>query len=186
MQILPTDRDLLKAQIELPEKLRSIAVRLRFSRAVPRRMVGDFMRIQLTRGMLEAGEDEFWMAEVYQPDRARVGKCPACDKKQIPITSAIRKCDNPKCDIAGKPIRTGPVRGVVKVVVTDDDVIDREVKKVESKSKLFGTTQAFDDINEWIISCVLMLDRRYPDKTIASVVRTADKVCQEYGWGSVK
>jgi len=176
MEIAPRYDELLKANAELPEHLRQVAVVLRFAEPIKESACGEFLRIHLRPEQLAGGEDGFYLAEVYQPDRVRMLACPNCRQPMDRIAETLARCRNPAClQVDGTPtsefaVVTGPMRGICQVVVFPDWI-------VEHRPAVDGGRPV-----AWVKACMLVLDRRYHPQVLAAIVRTAGAIADMNGW----
>ncbi len=169
MFIAPTTAELIADNQLLPDNLRECAVVLTFGEPIPARLAGDFLRIQLTSGMLAGGEDQFFRADMIQPHRTGPKSCPNCRRLMRQESANTWRCMNSACRlVSGQPTREiafggGPVRGVVRLMIASDFVVQTEQ-------------------GERLKQVVLLLDRRYRPEVLAAVKRTAHQICDERGW----
>lgn len=199
--VVPSYSDIVSGNKALPEGMRESAVLLTFAQPVRSARVGEFLRLHLTDGMKQDGEEEFYEAELYQPTRVDPKLCRTCGEQMRRISPVLSACHNPKCAKRGQRVHDGPVRGVVDVLVFPDFVVDRTVEKIRvpdpSKAPTLadvlkrrvrlsqlGPTPTMDQpmVVEWVDRCVLVLDRRYNARTLAGVYRTAGMLCDMLGW----
>ncbi len=173
VQQLPTLRELLKNQRQLAPNDQQSKVLLQFSKPIPRGMIGEFYRIQLTQRMAAGGEDEFYEAEIFQPHRVGPQNCPRCRQQVAQVSQTYTRCTNRSCELYGRTIVSGPRRGVVAVVTAPDFVVDRQMKDVCGRQVAA----------EYLDRAILVLDRRYHPDVLAAVYRTAGQLCDLYGWG---
>lgn len=176
MEIAPRYDELLKANAELPEHMRQMAVLLRFAEPIKESACGEFLRIHLTPAMLSGGEDGFHLAEVYQPHRHKMFLCPNCHAAMDRINESLARCRNPAClQIDGTPtsefaVLTGPLRGICRVVVFPDWIVEHRPAR-EGEPPV-----------AWVSACMLVLDRRYHPQVLAAIYRTAGAITDMNGW----
>lgn len=202
MQILDSYARQIGDNQQLPDTLRQSCVLLTFGQPVRSANTGEFLRIHLTPGMMQDGEESFYLAEQFQPHRCQVRLCTGCGGRLDRIAEQYAVCRAPACRLRGKRVAFGPVRGVVDVLVFPDFVVDRTVEQFPvpdpaaqpptladflhrrvSRSSLRRTPTILQDrMVEWVDRCLLVLDRRYNDRTLASVYRTAGEICDMRGW----
>lgn len=178
--VLPRHDQLLKSQRRLPADRRQSQILLEFGRPVPKRMLSEFERIHLTEAMLAGSEEKFYEAHVFQPHRVRRKHCPLCRYPMDPVGPSVSKCRNPRCTMPDTMEPTsryefhrGPQRGVVCVLVLPDFVVSRELRVS------FGVNWS----DERVDKALLVLDRRYDAIVLAAIKRTADLICEQWGWG---
>lgn len=166
IEIMPTNRELLRQQQKLPDSLRQSCIVLEFGREVPRHMVGEFLRVHLTRNMLNGGAADFYQPEVFQPQRVKRKLCPMCREPMAAVALFRTKCRNPKCKHYAKEQVNGPIRGIVKVLVFPENV-----------ARTDPVTKA-----EWVKACVVVLDRQYRPEVLAAIKRTCVELGEPYDW----
>ena len=152
--------DLLRTQRELSDRDRQSVVLLRFLAPIPRVAVWEFMRIRMSKEMLDDGERKFFRADEVQPHRVGPRRCKACGKMRDEIDARVQVCVNPSCSVFQVLVECGPLRGVIKLLIAPD----------------------FEEPGDRLNAVGLILDRRYNQKTMAGVYRTAGQVCDEMGW----
>ena len=155
IQELPTHRELLSAQQELPPELRENAILIRFPEPVPAHVTSEFRRIHLSPEMLSGGEEQFYQVDVFQPHRAQLTQCPACSQPLRPVALFVYRCETCGCRNFRKELHHGPSRGVIQVLTFPDHVV--------------GSTTAGEEL---VSACVVVLDRRYRDEILIAVKRT--------------
>lgn len=175
-QILPRYEELLRSNLALPEHMRQSAVLLRFAEPIRESACGEFHRIHLTADMLSGGEQGFYLADVFQPHRVAMRCCPNCGQPLDQINPSLARCRNKAClQVDGTPteefaIITGPVRGICKVLVFPDHIVERRPVSPGGPPVT------------WVSACVLVLDRRYHEIVMAAIYRTAGQICEMNGW----
>ena len=180
---LPTLRDLLKGQNQLPENLRQNIVRIDFIEPIDARGVNEFHRIglreqHLQRGEHDKGEDTFYMAEVFQPHRAGVKHCPACNGINRQRSETVSICENAQCSLFSRPNQDGPLRGVVQILIPSDFLIEGDmIPAVNRKGQVIGQRR-----RRLTRGALLVLDRRYPQEVLAAVFRSAKELAELHGW----
>jgi len=177
MQQLPTHRDLLRFNAELPDALRDRSVALRFAKPVPIRHTENFYLIRLTRNMLAGGEKDFFMPEIAQPHRVGKQLCPGCQAAMRRVSPTTFACDNPAC-LASR-VESGPSRGVVSVRSAFEGELDGKRVSVSFIAGLETIkTGRFAFRTPLVSGCLLVLDRRYRGEVLAAVYRTAGELCE--------
>ena len=144
----------------LPDELRGSVVLLRFAEPISRIASHPLMRVRLTQGMLDDGEDGAYRAGVVQPHRIGQRPCRACKRPRRQIAPTEQWCENPACRMHRRRIECGPLAGVLKLLVADEFV------EPDGRLNRVG----------------LILDRRYNDRVLAGVYRAAGMLCDELGW----
>jgi hypothetical protein len=157
-------RELLRGQRHLPEDLRQSVVLLVFREPVPRYVVSEFLRIHLQRVQLERGEQDSYMANVFQPHRVGPKPCPKCGNIMRPVSEAWSVCECAGCEIFRRRVMHGPLIGVINVLTWTDSVV--------------GHTATGEEL---VKNCGLVLDRRYDETTLAAVYRTAEALAEHLG-----
>lgn len=191
--IAPKPTDFLRHAADVAPDLRQRAVVIRFANPVRMQDLEVFLTIHLTREMKAAGEEAAYKPEVFQPQRVRDRVCPLCYQAMTKVRPTAHRCTNPRCRTAeGRPtsemaFMTGPLTGIVDVKVppewkvtevteqvpcglTWDKNAGRMVQNVRSRSMPL------------VSGCVVILDRRYDDLTLAAVYRTCGLICDRQGW----
>lgn len=177
----PNLRKLLRLQKKLPVGLRGCAVVCAFKEEQPRSFCDEFLRIHLTPGMLDAGEKSFYRAEVFQPQRTGRQLCSFCRIEMKQYSEVLYKCQNPGCMKADAHF-SGPIRGVIDIR-TSFEAYHRGIKRDVDffagyyQHKISGKVVQ----SELVHGCLLILDRRYDELTLAQVLRTATLICDEFG-----
>lgn len=185
--ILPGTQRLLASQQEIPEPLRQCSVLLKFAQPVRRLWLGDFLRIQLSAAMRAAGEPEFYQASLWQPQRLKAPRCPRCQQPTSPAGRQLFRCLSTGCTTTdGRPsreqtLRSGPVRGVIRLVVADEFIVNR-TQPAASTANPATTTDSPSATDELVDRVLLILDRRYDEAVRAAVWRAAAEIASEYGW----
>ena len=160
-----TPSEILKGQRHVPEHLRQSAVLIRFREEHPRWSTSpEFLRIHLQQIHLQDGEQQSYMAEVFQPHRVGPKRCPKCNQFMHQVSESWSKCRNASCQIFDKRVMHGPLVGVVNVLIFDDFVVGKDERG-----------------RELINACLLVLDRRYNETTLAAVYRTAEALAESLG-----
>lgn len=165
MPDLLTPANLLRGQKYVAPDFNQSCILLAFDPPIPRYRAAEFLRIHLSRDMRTRGEDEAYLPEIFQPDRVGMQKCPSCGGIMARLNQAYTKCINAKCQAYGMRQQNGPLQGVVDVLVFDE----------------FVTCAATGNGPERIDRCLLALDRRYDDRTLAAIYRTAGALCDHLG-----
>jgi len=172
IQTTPTTRQLLAGNQLLPEKQRQSMILLEFLKPIAEHQCEEFLRIQLTESMLSDGEGEFYQAEIYQATRTGMQKCKSCQHLMTHPLKNVWKCINSKCKAYLKKQIVGPLRGVVTIQVFPDFI---------SHTETFTNNQVSHEV-AYVNRCCLVLDRRYDERTLAAVKRTASALCDLMGW----
>lgn len=163
IQQLASAAQILKANRSLPAAARQNMVLLRFAAPIPKAFAWEFLRIRLTHQMLAGGEDEFFHAEVHQPQHALAKHCSACNHSLTLVGPYRGLCANAACVRYRREETHSPKRGVVRVLIPSDHL-------------------QLVDGREVCGSIVLVLDRRYREEVLAAVYRTAGMICDDLGW----
>ena len=108
----PTDREILKWNRALPDKLRQCSVVLRFKKVMPKRLTEHFYRVRMTKNMFSLGENDFWIPEIIQPSRSGDQVCLACTYKMKRVGVMSTMCMNSMCKQHGRTFINGPQRGI--------------------------------------------------------------------------
>jgi hypothetical protein len=161
-QALPSNRELLHANRQLPEGVQQSMVMIRFAKPVFKSHALEFMRIHLTAAMLSGGEGDFYQAELFAKERMLKQECPRCRRPERPLSTWLWVCVNPQCSRFQAKHDVKPPRGVVQVLIPSDAISVRD--GIEHMDK-----------------CVLVLDRRYRQNVLAAVYRTAGNLADEIG-----
>lgn len=177
VEVMATDRELLRADKEIPNHLKGMCVLLKFGEAISRQWVGDFYRIQLHPEMMQKAEDKFHSATIWQPQRTGVKRCGSCGQKMVQTSPVFHVCENRRCELSRRPQNVGPVRGVVRVLITDDFV--ERVEEVKSQ-RADGSIRV--EQIEFVDKVALILDRRYEDSVRIAIHRAAKDLAAIYGW----
>lgn len=183
MQILPTNKELLKYQAALPPADRQHKVHVEFETPIPAGKASEFYRIHLTQHHLTLGENDrgeensFYEAEVFQPDRCGVKHCSSCKMPLAPVSLQVSICRNAKCPLMGREVVAGPIRGVVKVELKERYFVGTEKVPLKWRGRIVGKIE-----QNMISACDLVLDRRYPDQVLAGIFRAAKQLCESTGW----
>ena len=157
---LTNDRSILAGNRDLPSDVRQSVVMLRFAEPIPRVFAYHFVRVRLSDQMFGDGEDGFFQASVIQPHRVAIRPCRSCDTERVRVGQTTQMCPNSSCPYCGVEVECGPLRGVVKV----------------------GLSPEFEAPDGRLDRLALILDRRYNEKTLANVYRTAGELCDIMGW----
>ena len=144
----------------LPDELRGSVVLLLFAEPISRIHSHHLMRVRLTQGMLDDGEDGAYRAGVVQPHRIGQRPCRACGHPRRQIAPTEQWCENPTCRMHRRRVECGPLAGVLKLLIADEFV------EPDGRLNRVG----------------LILDRRYNDRVLAGVYRAAGMLCDELGW----
>lgn len=149
----------------LPDRLKQSCILLRFASPIPRHKTAEFYRVSPSPVMSATGEQRPYLAEKFQPQRTGLQRCPTCRRPMVRLADNDWRCHTRGCvqiagGLAGRSNADichamGPVRGVVKVMIFDDFVTHVE--------------NGIEQVN----GCLLVLDRRYPQSTLAAYYRTA-------------
>jgi hypothetical protein len=188
MEVLSTSAEFVASNLKLPEALRQNAVLLEFSEPIRRASAGQFLLIQLTPMMLAGGEEDFYLVGMAQPHRQATGRCRWCAQAMRRETGSAWRCWNPQCRTPdGRPGRvvqqvSGPSRGVVKLLITDDCLHHVDQTQVIDRFLPSGQPVLRRHTVEWLKAVVLLLDRRYRPEVLAAVKRTAGEICDLWGW----
>lgn len=166
---LPTNRDLLKHNRNLPAWFRQSIVRLNFGEHIPLYRKDEFLRIRLTRMQLNSGEDEFYIPHLMQRHRTGTKPCRMCWQPMTSVTASQQVCRTRGCRNYGRIQEVGPLRGVVKV----------GTRIRNANGDVLLNLRLPDGMIE---GCLLILDRRYSEQVLAEVYRTAGWICDEQGW----
>ena len=148
---------------QLPDHLRGSVVLLRFAEPIPRHAVYHFVRIRLTEAMKADGEESHYRVHSVQPHRAGQRPCVLCGVPRKQISENEQVCENGLCRNYGTPVSCGPLRGVLKMLISPD----------------------FEEEGGRLNRVGLILDRRYNDETLAGVYRAAGMLCDQLGWSLV-
>ena len=160
MPPVSVDERVRRDTAHLPEELRGSVVLLRFAEPISRIASHHLMRVRLTQGMLDDGEDGAYRAGVVQPHRIGQRPCRACKRSRRQITPTEQWCENPLCRMHRRRIECGPLAGVLKLLIADEFV------EPDGRLNRVG----------------LILDRRYNNRVLAGVYRAAGMLCDELGW----
>jgi hypothetical protein len=193
MFVAPTYSEFIKQNQLLPHELRERAVLIMFQQPFPDEMISEFYRIHFSDEMLDGGEAEFYQSEIFQPERVKPKLCPGCGQMMKRISPVKSKCINPRCvqpdGVASDKLEfiDGPVRGVIAVLTFPDFVVEREenyrhwvgLTYENQKPKQIFKTRT----REFMDRVLLVLDRRYSEKTLGGVKRTAGLLCEQLGYG---
>lgn len=164
MQQLPTNRELLGGNRDLPGDSRQSMVRLRFIEPIPKGQAPEFLRIHMTPAMLAGGEQDYYRVALSQPHKAQPRRCSGCKGQMQQLGVWDFTCRNPACRNFGRVLNGRPLRGVVRVLYAPDWVQVRE------------------DGVKVLTDLVLVLDRRYRENVLAAVYRTAGQLAEMKGW----
>lgn len=187
---MPTASELLRGNRLLPDDLRQRAVFVEFAELWPSHRCEHFLRIHLTRELLEGGEQEFYRADITQPHRVSQQSCPACRTPMRKVGLYLWECRTPICPTRQLDMRynAGPVRGVVDVKFEFEANMPgmgrRPISFVigqERKTIPLGNRQTTVMI-DMVAGCCLMLDRRYSEQALEAVYRTAGHLCDQLGF----
>ena len=203
MIVAPSSQQMISGNQQLPDKLKNSCVLLTFAHPIRSSSVGEFFRIHLTEQMQGDGEESFYLAEQFQPHRVTDHKlCPRCAQRLDRIAQSIAVCRNSRCPNQGEKVYIGPVRGVIQVMVFPDFVVDRVTETIRVPDPSYNPPKLEDFLHrrvmrgefrrtpmvqreitiELVNRCLLVLDRRYNDRTLAAVYRTAGEICDIRGW----
>lgn len=172
----PPSRSLLAGQRALAPDLNQSCVLLRFSEPLPRGLCGHFLRVHLAsegawREVNKKAEAAPYMVRIFQPDRVGPQYCPGelvnggdCGQLVERINLEYTRCNNPQCKLFNRRIASGPVRGVVDVLITPEMIVETDAGGVQ-----------------WVSGCVLVLDRRYSETILADVYRNAAALAEFLG-----
>lgn len=162
---------LLRHQQQLPEDIRQSCVMLVFEEPINAALLNEFVTIRLTPTMQLRGEENFYMVNRVQPDRLGVKFCPKCRESLHPISLNEFQCVNRQCPVSGTAgVVAGPRTGVLGVRIAPEFVTRTEVSPSSGRSI------------EYVDRCVIVLDRRYDQDTLAGIFRTANWIAEERGW----
>lgn len=194
---MPTNAEILKFNKLLPEHMRQSAVFPHFRGSYKVSALEQFYEIHLTPWQMQKGGETFYMADINQPHNLGKRRCPNCYQPMRQLHVNAFKCDNPKCmqthgPLAGKhgseiTVGTGPKRGVIRMLVTPDFVTDRDVEEFwmpvrdPTQPNGIGYVQKRDEV-EYVDRIVVILDRQYPEITLASTYRSVGVICEKNGW----
>lgn len=151
----------IQSQRHLPECGKQSAVVVRFREPIPKHLAWEFYAIRLTRHMLAVGEASPFRVSVTQPRLARAPRCGGCRGEMRRLDAEHWRCVSPACDSRRVRLIHKPSRGVVQVVVPP-------------------AAEVFPGL---ITLVILILDRRYPEKVLAEVYRTAGTLAEILGVG---
>lgn len=140
--------------------LRGSVVLLRFAEPISRIHSHHLMRVRLTQGMLDDGEDGAYRVNLVQPHRIGQRPCRACKQPRRQVALTEQWCENPSCRMHRRRVECGPLAGVLKLLIADEFV------EPDGRLNRVG----------------LILDRRYNDRVLAGVYRAAGMLCDELGW----
>ena len=183
-----TNQQLLRFQSELPISERQNTILLKFREAVPHSRTAEFYRIHLTRQMAADGEGEFYRPEVFQPGQSHSTKvCLRCRLPMGRINQCDWKCQNSRCDNYRRVVQSGPKRGVVNVQIHPSWIVEEVVRPspirrphgeviTHSRTGVLLTSKVV-----MVRQCQVVLDRRYDERTLAAVYRTACQVAETMG-----
>lgn len=187
--------------------MRQSSVLLQFAEPIRSHTIGEFHRIQLSRSMAGDGEADFYQPEIYQRKRTvEPVMCPRCFRELDRLSQNLATCRNSRCEISGRKIVVGPLRGVIHVMVFDEFVVERTqetVKVPDPAGRILTLSEVMNNrsllkkvppsryvdstrIIEWVNACVIVLDRRYSEKTLAAIYRTAGELCDQMQWRLAK
>jgi len=186
VQVMSSPAAFLRANQMLPEELRQSCLRVEFVEPIPKVRATHFYRIRLTALLMENGEDEYYMPEIVQANRLKNQVCTRCRRSLKRTDVQTSYCETKGCEHYGRAFHTGPVRGVVKVQVTPEDVAGVELvtskggvlKVGRHQYQIPGAQQSV----EMIKAATLMLDRRYKPEVLVAIGRTVDELGLEVGW----
>lgn len=182
-----------KANRELPDDLKQSSVRLNFvSDGFPTYRLGEYYRIHLGETLLGDGEESFYRVEFSQPTRAGVKLCPRCFQPMKAYSETVFRCHAPECTgITGEPssrteVYAGPVRGVVRVLTFPEWDRGSETRRVRAgmtwDQHLGKYVQAWQEQTVLLTgSALLVLDRRYNERTLQGVYDAARVITEELG-----
>lgn len=166
---LPTNRELLRHNRDLPAYFKQSLVRLNFAEPISLYHKDEFLRIRLTRMQLDNGEQDFYIPHLIQSYRTGTKPCRMCWQPMQKISVTQQICRTRVCRNFGRIQEVGPLRGVVKVGTRIRNANGDELLNLRLPDGM-------------IEGCLLILDRRYSEQVLAEVWRTAGWICDEMGW----
>lgn len=150
----------------VPRELRDCVILLHFAKPIPRAIADEFIRVVPSPEIIRASESRPFRPDLSQPHTVGVQLCPNCLMPMKRVSVQETACVTPGCTLpTGRPSRevrhvNGPKRGVVKVLVASDFVVNP------------GQTI------ELVDRCALVLDRRYSETARRMLLRTCGTLCE--------
>lgn len=156
IQQMPTHREILKYNQHLPDRYKQCSVVIEFQRPMPRTNVENFYRIRMSSNMLAAGEGDFFLPEILQPNRTGPQKCLGCNQLTQRIGALSTMCTNRSCTLSGRTIINGPNRGVHNIL------FEFEVTKPKKQSVSFVVGQEWKSMKHenWLVFGERMLKKK--------------------------